>query len=252
MKHWNIAMRDSKQYVEIFHLLFLSQLSQRLDKHLYALKGGCNLRFYFNSIRYSEDMDLDIRIVQMNTLQNKIDRILDSIAFINILKSFEIQIDQISAPKQTKTVQRWKIALKTPITKAAIPTKIEFSRRNMEDGFIFTAVDRSLLATYQLPPVLSNHYTKAAMWLQKILALAHRTQTQARDIFDLYLLMEKKPQHHNMDPIILEKACKNIDALNYEDYKSQVIAYLLPEYQSQFDTPDIWQQIVTQVRGELI
>ena len=38
-------------YIERFHLLFLAQLGQKLDKRFYALKGGCNLRFFFKSIR---------------------------------------------------------------------------------------------------------------------------------------------------------------------------------------------------------
>jgi len=34
------------EYVERFHLLFLAQLGHNLDKSCYALKGGCNLRFF--------------------------------------------------------------------------------------------------------------------------------------------------------------------------------------------------------------
>jgi hypothetical protein len=40
-------------WVEQFHLLFLDQLGRKLDKRNYALKGGCNLRFYLRSIRYA-------------------------------------------------------------------------------------------------------------------------------------------------------------------------------------------------------
>ena len=29
-----------------------------VDKSLFALKGGCNLRFFLKSIRYSENIDL--------------------------------------------------------------------------------------------------------------------------------------------------------------------------------------------------
>ena len=34
------------------------------DKSLIALKGGCNLRFYFASIRYSEDIDFDVVVIR--------------------------------------------------------------------------------------------------------------------------------------------------------------------------------------------
>jgi hypothetical protein len=48
------------QIVEQFHLLFLAQLGRRLDKTLYVVKGGCNLRFFHRSVRLSEDVDSDV------------------------------------------------------------------------------------------------------------------------------------------------------------------------------------------------
>ncbi len=243
-------MRTPKQVIEIFHLLFLNQLSQGLDKRLYALKGGCNLRFYCKSIRYSEDMDIDIQIIERHTLENKVNRILTSAAFVHILKSYDIQISHVSAPKQTETVQRWKIALKTPATQMPLPTKIEFSRRTMTTDIMFSAVDRQLLAAYEMTPILSNHYTKEAMWEQKILALAHRTQTQARDIFDLYLLLgqqNKKMAIKNIDIETIQQAKENAKLIHYEDYTSQVVAYLLPEYQAQYGYEEIWADIIQSV-----
>ena len=55
------AMWTERQAIEIFHLSFIAQLGRRVDKALFAIKGGCNLRFYCRSIRYSEDIDIDIR-----------------------------------------------------------------------------------------------------------------------------------------------------------------------------------------------
>ena len=48
-----------KATVELIHLVLLDLLGRKVDKKQYALKGGCNLRFFFKSIRYSDDMDLD-------------------------------------------------------------------------------------------------------------------------------------------------------------------------------------------------
>jgi hypothetical protein len=62
---------SNRQYVELFHLLFLRQLASGEDRSLIALKGGCNLRFFFGSIRYSEDMDLDVWTMARETLKNK-------------------------------------------------------------------------------------------------------------------------------------------------------------------------------------
>ena len=49
-----------KASVELFHLVFIDLLGRKVDKKHYALKGGCNLRFFFKSFRYSEDMDVDV------------------------------------------------------------------------------------------------------------------------------------------------------------------------------------------------
>ena len=47
---------------ERFHLIFLGHLSKRVAPELFALKGGCNLRFYFKSTRYSEDLSSKISL----------------------------------------------------------------------------------------------------------------------------------------------------------------------------------------------
>ena len=53
-------MNPTPEIREIFHFLFLQKLFEISDPFLYALKGGVNLRFFFNSPRYSEDMDIDV------------------------------------------------------------------------------------------------------------------------------------------------------------------------------------------------
>ena len=67
---------ENVQAVERFHLVFLAQLGTRMDKKLYALKGGCNLRFFWKSIRYSKDIDFDVHTIAKETLRNNIRKIL--------------------------------------------------------------------------------------------------------------------------------------------------------------------------------
>src|ERR1035437_4541314 len=117
------------QYVEQFHLLFLDQLGRRLDERYFALKGGCNLRFFLKSIRYSEDMDIDIQDVLRSRLREKVNAILDSKPFAQILQVRGVRIDHKSEPKQTDTTQRWKFTLLANDSTAPLHTKIEFSRR---------------------------------------------------------------------------------------------------------------------------
>src|SRR5712692_7742595 len=99
--------------VERFHLLFLAQLGARLDKKLYALKGGCNLRFFWKSIRYSADIDFDVHTIAKQTLQNNVRKILEGPALTQLLRATGIQVTRISEPKQTPTTQRWKVHLET-------------------------------------------------------------------------------------------------------------------------------------------
>lgn len=44
---------------EVVHLLILEELGKLRDGKAVALKGGVNLRLFFGSLRYSEDVDLD-------------------------------------------------------------------------------------------------------------------------------------------------------------------------------------------------
>src|SRR5438034_6483313 len=97
------------QAVEQFHLLFLVQLGARIDKKLYSLKGGCNLRFFWKSIRYSQDIDFDVHTIDRETLRKNVNRILKDTGFRRILTPHKIEILQFSEPKQTDTTQRWKV-----------------------------------------------------------------------------------------------------------------------------------------------
>jgi predicted nucleotidyltransferase component of viral defense system len=114
-------MWNERQIIEIFHLLFLRAFGARIDKALFVLKGGCNLRFFLKSIRYSEDMDLDIHTMTVGTLRNNIRRLLDAPSFVQTLRAQGIEIARTSLPKQTNTTQRWKLALRITESGAEVP-----------------------------------------------------------------------------------------------------------------------------------
>lgn len=248
-------MYTSTEYVEIFHLLFLDQMGHKVQKEHYVLKGGCNLRFFLKSIRYSQDMDLDIHTMRKETLSNAVNRILDSRPFNLILQVKQIEIVNVTTPKQTETTQRWKIQLKVPSSALPIPTKIEFSHRGKEDIVLFELVDSVLVNTYQLTPIYASHYSIETAFLQKIWALIMRNQTQARDLFDLFHLLnrgveiEKLPSEIHSQMI---RAQENALSIDFETYKSQVVAYLPLDYQQQYSDPVIWDKMVFQVVEYLI
>lgn len=53
-----MARRSDAQSIEIFHLLFLRVLAKG-QANWFTLKDGANLRYFFGSPRYSNDIDLD-------------------------------------------------------------------------------------------------------------------------------------------------------------------------------------------------
>jgi len=244
MKQYN-----PRQSVELFHLLFLSQLGRKVDKKLYALKGGCNMRFYFKSIRYSEDMDIDIQIINKDTLFKNVNKLLSSVPFNNILQAQSMEILSINTPKQTPTTQRWKIELKSKHTTLPLHTKVEFSRREFEDGSIYEPIDSQIIRQYSLTPFMTNHYSIQSMFRQKVRALALRSETQSRDIFDLYLLIGSG-NHFELDEsttAILEDAKSKAAGVAFEDFKGQVIAYLPEDQQKEYDDVSVWDVIVKTV-----
>jgi predicted nucleotidyltransferase component of viral defense system len=232
-----------QECVELFHLLFLSFLGKKLDKQCYVLKGGCNLRFFFGSPRYSEDMDIDIANMAVYSLQQTVSHILKSSSFALALQSQRIAIEHVTEHKQSETTQRWKFGLQRHGFEQVIPTKVEFSRRGMQVGAALGSVNPSLVQRYGLAPVMAPHYPAETALLQKISALASRSVTQARDIFDLYLLLSKerfKKIEPDLERHVLDAARNNALALSFDDFKGQVIAYLQPDDQSGYDSPAAW------------
>lgn len=250
-------MNEVLQAVERFHLLLLSQLGTRIPKNLCVLKGGCNLRFFLGSIRYSEDIDFDIQTIARETLRKNVSAILESQSFKTILRSQRLAIGDWSAPKQTDTVQRWKVRIQFGGTEQEAPTKIEFSRRRIDPGAVLEPVNGQLVAAYGLPPILANHYGKDTAFLQKVSALAHRSETQARDVFDLKLLVDAGAKPTGEDKKMaaeLSLASKRALSIKFAEFKSQVVVYLPPEWQEYYGTVKAWdklqEQVVEALEGE--
>jgi len=239
-------MLNFRQAIEVFHLLFLKQLGSRVDKNLWALKGGCNLRFFLKSIRYSEDMDFDVHTIAKDTLRRNVNTILGSQAFVGILKTQKLAIVQYSEPKQTETTQRWKVRLRMLGSEQELPTKIEFSRRGLDEGLVFEPVDGELLHLYRLSPMLASHYTKERAFLQKVSALANRSETQARDIFDLKLLLDAGAAPAKLasaQTAMFAAASERALELGYDAFAAQVVAYLPQEWQDYYANRAAWESL---------
>lgn len=172
-------MGSHLQAVEFFHLQFARLLCAGPDKDCFAIKGGCNLRFFFESVRYSEDIDLDVTDrVPVHTLKDRVSRILAGPALTLTLRNRGIQVGQISAPKQTETTQRWKVSLSMEGRSVPLPTKIEFSRRSTTEEAVLEPIAPSVVAEHQSMQFLAPHYPLAAALRQKVKALAREGGTE--------------------------------------------------------------------------
>ena len=247
-------MWSNRQAIELFHLIFVAHLGRRVDKSLFAIKGGCNLRFYCRSIRYSEDIDFDIRTMAKVTLENNVDTILKSIAFTQELRTKQIAIEHATSVKQTDTTQRWKIGLRVA-GGPAIPTKVEFSRRlGLDDGHLLEPADPELVRSYELFPILAQHYSREAAFRQKIGALSRRTVTQARDIFDLKLLLDGGAGREKLPAEIaaeVPRAVENAMTIGFDEFSGQVRAYLAADHQEYYGSRKVWEALQHEVVSAL-
>ncbi len=238
------------RFVEQFHLLFLAQLGRRVNPSLFVLKGGCNLRFFHKSLRYSADMDLDLGEIDARIFRDKVRDVFASRPFAQILEARGIEINRVTEPRQTETTQRWKLGLRVEGIAAPLPTKFECSRRGSDDGVVFGSIDPHVARAYRLPPLMVSHYDAATALRQKIGALAGRRETQARDVFDLHHLFASgaalvATERRNRD--VAERACTNAMTIDFGMFKSQVLAYLAADDQAPFDSPSAWDTIVLEL-----
>lgn len=240
------------QVTELFHVAFLDVLSKRLEPDRYVLKGGANLRYFFDSVRYSEDIDLDVEGVPAWRLNEKVDALLSSTPIEVLLRSAGLSVAERSNPKRTDTTQRWKIGLQAPGHSELIRTKIEFSYREGEGDYRLEAIPRRIVAPYALRSPLVPHYVDDAPTEQKVLALAKRPETQARDVFDLDLLLRRRPLvPGSLDPQLLTEAADLAMQLSYAAFRDQVLSFLEPESVELYEGEGSWEQMQTFVAERL-
>jgi Nucleotidyl transferase AbiEii toxin, Type IV TA system len=230
------------QVIELFHVAFLDALSKRVDRSRYVLKGGANLRYFFASLRYSEDLDLDLKGEPAWRLRGKVDEILrpGRGPLHLLLRSAEVRVAEANPHKQTETTQRWKLALEH--AGEIVRTKIEFSNRNGDDRYRLDVIPEAVVAPYALRAPTVQRYIDDAPTEQKIAALALRSETQARDVFDLDLLLRRSPlPAGSLDSNLLTSAAEIALELPYEAFRDQVLPFLEDEARELYEGEEAWQ-----------
>lgn len=242
-------MLSDIQLREVFHFCFLHRLLQISDLNLYVLKGGVNLRFFFGSPRYSEDMDLDVVAGSVVTLKKNGYKILEDNAFLRGLRVFDIAAIDVNDPtkaKHTETTQRFGCSLIRG-SGVRLPTKVEFSRRADDPGDAAASelVDSAIALPYRKLAFRCRHYMGSAAVVQKIHALAGRAVPQARDVFDLGILI----RGGHLDTAIGKGALKRAPVqqaiaclmeLRWNHYDGQVLEYLDAGSREEFGDRDSW------------
>jgi predicted nucleotidyltransferase component of viral defense system len=247
---------------EFFHLAFLRGLVRKIPPESFAVKGGCNLRFFFGSDRYSEDIDIDVAGIAVHALRDQVMSVLGSAGLNDTARSFginQVRPPDLSRAKQTETVQRFKVHLITGANED-LPTKIKFSRRGLDAPIRSEPVRSEVLGAYRMAPLIVPHYTADAAIRQKIRALITRRQPEARDVFDLHVL-STRPEARELDlaraftASELARAMERIDAIEYEQYRDTVVGFLPPDEQDRYDRSLMWEQIrlvvIALIEGEV-
>ena len=232
----------------MFHLLLLRAFETRLDRKSYVVKGGVNLRSWFGSARYSEDLDLDAVSGEPHELRDAVDKTLASAAFQILLRSQRLLVSRTSKPKQTETTQRWKFEIEGEGNPLHLHTKIEFSRRGSCEPYTLEPARSEIVRVYGLPAPTANHYTAAAAVRQKIGALAGRKEPQARDIWDLDHLFRTRTDAdpRPLPPRIKEALTTALDRVletPFAAFKSQVVPFLTADHQELFGTSEAWDRM---------
>jgi hypothetical protein len=253
-------MYSSRELREAFHFCFLERLLKTAEANLFVLKGGVNLRFFFGSPRYSEDMDFDVVAGNVTTLRKNGYKVLNDAALRRTLRTYgivDLQINDPARAKHTETTQRFRVQLITGAGEA-LPSKIEFSRRAPVEagGREIAQVDSGIARHYQRLAFRCQHYDGTAAVVQKVLALAGRPVTQARDVFDLDIL-QRGGHTRGLDlrTLVSEEqratALANLRDLSFDDFSGQVLEFLDDEERRTLDRA-AWRAMVDGVSAMLV
>jgi len=199
------------------------------------------------------DLDADARL--RRRLTRLLPEKIDSPSFRRELLALGIRDVAVYRPpaKDTETALRYKVALVAGAV--PYPTKIEISYRG-EASADWSVLGRPLgevtgqyLAAHVAFPELSHYGRPGAVW-QKVFALANRAAAQARDVFDLGVLLEPHLdarygsvdvsflRAHLTDDILREAAQRAV-AVTPQEFRDQVAAFLAPE--AQLRHTDAWE-----------
>lgn len=249
------SMRTEAQVIEIFHLLFLRVLGGAGRNDWFVLKGGANLRYFFASPRYSNDIDLDFSGRKSWQLAKTVESVLSGRAMSTLAAASGIELAEVSLAKQTETTLRWKVGLAAEGHRNLVRTKVEFSGRGTHDGGAeFEVVPDAIVMPYALQAPTVFHYLETPAIDQKIAALALRSETKARDVFDLELLFRQRAARGDgltgLDATHASAAAERTLQIRYSNFTTEVAPFLDAELAELYGPPE-WDDMCLKVHTAL-
>lgn len=238
---------------EVVHLLILEELGKVRDGEAVALKGGVNLRLFFQSVRYSQDVDLDGVPEFSQAIRSTIKGIFHDRAFAKRLGKLGIRgLDPGEGPnKDSSTTFRYKFGVVLP-GGIRYPTKVEvsFRPRHPCDRTVIEAVPTQFVEEYGIIPMPVCRYVLEAAVRQKIEALGGRREAQARDVFDLHALVGGSFSNDMLAFLAgalkrhrLDAAHERAFSITYAEYEGQVIEFLAADARDTYGTEGAWDEV---------
>lgn len=219
------------------------------------LKGEANLRYFFRSDRYSNDIDFDYFSKPDWIVEETVDKVLEGRALPVLLRHQDLNFVEVTKPKQTATTRRWKVALsRDRVGGDVVRTKIEFSGRNAPDADRdFEVIPEAILNDYGVSSISLSHYKQTAALEQKIAALALRSETKARDVFDIELLLRL---HRVVGPPRLDEthaldAAARAQEVTYQSFRSEVLPFLDDDVAALYESEATWTSMRDSVTSAL-
>lgn len=225
-----------------------------------VLKGDANLRYFFDSVRYSNAIDLDFTGSGNWGLEQAVDRVLYGAPLGRSLRSTGVMVEpgSISKPKQTDTTRRWRLGLvrSNSAFGRVVRTKIEFSHRDdRSDDCVLEAVPNPVVKAYEVSAPLVMHYRLVPAIEQKIAALAKQSETKARGVFDLDLLFRRRDRAQltsSINSVWSPQAIGRALTLSDADFDTKVKPFLEPEVAAIYQDTRSWSRLRDSVVEHLI
>ena len=208
---------------------FLDALYRHTSPGELVLKGGLALRAVYGQHRRTVDIDLDQdRRRSLAHLQKIIRKAIQS-----AIRGSEFSALEISEPKQTDTVARWKLSGKLADGRPQHMT-IEVSRRNeINRHDLHTIHLRDLALPGHGTPGKIDTYTVSILARHKVLALLNQNRHAPRDIYDLSRLLDNPDVNNPLQGLapgqlheIQSELWEKLDSFTWSEFQDQVVTQL--------------------------